>query len=96
MTDLHLTDVITLQKINHGKAMKGICRTCSTHHTISRDDFTRENLQGEPYTPRNVTTEILEYVATMRAWNCCHENTTPLDGLPEQPTEITGFTIGEK
>jgi hypothetical protein len=26
-----------------------------------------------------------EYVASMRAWNCCHEGETPYDGFPEAP-----------
>jgi hypothetical protein len=27
----------------------------------------------------------LRYVASMRAWNCCHEGQEPLDGYPEEP-----------
>ena len=27
----------------------------------------------------------LRYVATMRAWNCCHEGEEPYDGYPEEP-----------
>ncbi|WP_435366034.1 hypothetical protein [Haloarchaeobius sp. DYHT-AS-18] len=27
----------------------------------------------------------LRYVASMRAWNCCHDGVVPHDGYPKEP-----------
>ncbi|EGQ44268.1 MAG: hypothetical protein J07AB43_00340 [Candidatus Nanosalina sp. J07AB43] len=40
--------------------------------------------------------EHCHYVAKMRAWNCCHENEKPLDGLPEEPQSLLDVNIEEK
>jgi hypothetical protein len=36
---------------------------------------------------------MLEYVAKMRAWNCCHEGDEPCDGFPEEvKSDLIHFT----
>jgi len=53
---------------------QALCSTCGTYHEATFDELT----------PRPGESE-LQYVASMRAWNCCHEGIEPYDGFPEKP-----------
>jgi len=88
MTDYMLHDVVDTTRMigPQGRYSKGICKTCSKQYKVTRDEFELETitqLDGSSYVPRDVDIDMLEYVATMRAWNCCHDGEKPLDGLPE-------------
>lgn len=98
MVDKLFSDVVTVQLLTnkeHGKYAKGRCLSCSTVHRVSPEDFENESLnrlklgdngiEREPYIPYGAEDgDLLKYVASMRAWNCCHEGQEPLDGLPDE------------
>lgn len=81
-----------------GEYHTAVCKTCSTKHKVTIDDFDMDHLHrlvpqedGFYTEPANALDrnddykEILEYVAEMRAWNCCHEGDEPIDGFPDEP-----------
>jgi hypothetical protein len=101
MTDLAFYDVViesSLVRGPDGERYTAICKTCSTQHESSPDDFQMTDLYKLVSTEDGIETkpanalehkdnykEVLAYVAEMRAWNCHHEGEEPLDGFPEQP-----------
>mgnify|MGYP000707534156 FL=1 len=54
---------------------RALCSTCGTYHEATLDELSTRVGEAE-----------LRYVASMRAWNCCHEGVEPYDGFPEEPT----------
>jgi hypothetical protein len=99
MTDLRFNDVVetTLMIGPDGKSVKGICKSCSEQQKITMEDFRMDtlfNLDGSGVIPSRVDEDVIEYVASMRSWNCCHENETPIDGFPEKP-ELSKIELGE-
>ena len=91
MTDLIFNDIVTI-KSNH-TGVKAHCKTCSTWHTVTRDELSKENLRGDEHVPLGVDSSVKEYIAGMRAWNCCHEGNEPRDGFPEKP-DVPGYNFG--
>jgi hypothetical protein len=55
-----------------------LCSTCGRYHDATFDELTPRPGEDE-----------LQYVASMRAWNCCHEEVEPYDGFPEAPIHGT-------
>jgi len=93
MTDFRFDDIVETKSTigPEGKSFKSTCLSCSKQHKVTRDEFEVESLVETTYVPSSVTDEVLEYVSKMRAWNCCHEDEKPIDGLPEEvesPTKI--------
>ena len=81
-----------------GEYHTAICKTCSTQHKVTKDEFqmtdlyTLESTEGgfdtKPATALDINDnhkEILKYVAEMRSWQCCHEGADPIEGFPEPP-----------
>jgi len=80
-----------------GKYHTAVCKTCSSQHKVTRDEFeradlytlvsTEDGLETKPLNEldRHNSDEILAYVAEIRAWQCCHEGEEPLDGFPDTP-----------
>lgn len=90
MSDLRFDDVVeTTRMIGYdGRYAKSTCKSCSEQRRVSKEEFRLDNfynLDGSKVIPRDVDIDVLEYVAGMRAWNCCHEGQKPLDGFPEEP-----------
>ena len=79
MTDFRFEDIVDSTRMigPDGRYVKSVCKSCSTQRTVMRDDFSRNTVKGSSYVPSSVTIEMLEYVAKMRAWNCCHEGDEP-------------------
>jgi hypothetical protein len=108
MVDLHFQDIVSINRMigPDGKYVVGICETCSerykvvrgefTHPTLKRLDDTEDGIKFTEFVPRGVDQDFLEYVASMRTWNCCHEGDVPIDGLPEKPDAPRGFTFEEE
>jgi hypothetical protein len=84
-----------------------ICKTCSQQHKVTIDDFQMDNLyqlvesaDGYETKPANAIDrqdnykEVLQFVAEIRAWQCCHEGETPIDGFPDEP-EASRVEFGE-
>lgn len=95
-TDLYFYDVvIESRKMQDG--WRATCRSCSTVHKAKRDEFKKDNLfnlDGSKVNTLNLADKpsiMLEYVAEMRAWHCCHEDEEPYDGLPEAPEPPLGI-----
>lgn len=86
MTDFRFDDIVdsTVMLGQEGKYIKSVCKSCSTQYKVTRNEFSRDTLNGSSYIPSSVTINMLKYVSKMRAWNCCHENDKPIDGLPEK------------
>lgn len=106
MVDLHFSDVVTVNRMigGEGKYVVAICETCSERYKVVKDEFTHpsferivfedDGVEFEEFIPDSVDGEFLAYVASMRAWNCCHEGETPIDGLPEEPdTSVFEFEL---
>jgi len=85
MTDYRFDHIVTDVTVERGSApwpgadrvpvaCRALCSDCGTYHTAELDEMGA--LAGQPE---------LEYVASMRAWNCCHEGQVPHDGFPEEP-----------
>lgn len=103
MSDLRLNDVVNINEMTgpDGEYIVAICESCSERHKVIRNDFkhptnkrlesTDDGLDFQEFVPRGVDQDFLTYVASMRAWNCCHEGEEPIDGLPEQPDAPSGF-----
>jgi hypothetical protein len=101
MSDRRFDDIViesTSMIGPEGKYHTAVCKTCSSQHKVTSDEFERTDLYTLVSTEDGLDTkptnelerrdnadEILAYVAEMRAWNCCHENEEPLDGFPETP-----------
>lgn len=86
MTDLRFDDVVETNTLigPDGRCAKSVCLSCSQQHKVTRNDFSKENSLGNTYIPSSVGLEIITFVSKMRAWNCCHENTEPIDGFPDK------------
>lgn len=103
MVDLHFQDVVAVNRMigPEGKYVVAICETCSERYKVIRGDFkhptlkrldsTEDGIKFKEFVPRGVDQDFLEYVASMRAWNCCHEGEEPIGGLPEEPETPRGF-----
>lgn len=94
--DLHFHDVVDSTRMigPQGRYCTATCMTCSEQHKVTRGEFELDGLtrlDGSPVVPRDVDVDMLEYVAEMRAWNCCHEGDEPINGLPEQPDAPLGI-----
>ena len=86
MTDLHFRDVVTNVQFEYDREInryvneprpstcRTLCSTCGTYHEATVDELSTRAGETE-----------LRYVASMRAWNCCHEGVEPYDGFPEEP-----------
>jgi hypothetical protein len=86
MTDLHFRDVVTKVRFEYDREInrllsdpkpskcQALCSTCGSYHEATVEELS--TLAGEAE---------LRYVASMRAWNCCHEGDTPYDGFPDEP-----------
>lgn len=101
MTDKRFEDVViesTSMIGPDGEYHTAICKMCSQQHKVSIDDFEMDSLYRlvpqedgfytEPLNALDRNDEykkVLEYVAEMRAWQCCHEGQEPLDGFPDEP-----------
>lgn len=102
MSDLRFTDIV----INSNEMLgpdgvyhTAVCKTCSTKHKVTTDEFllsdmyelvsTDDGYKTEPANALNMQSDnykaVLKYVAEMRSWNCCHEGGEPLDGFPDEP-----------
>jgi len=82
-----------------GEYHTAICKTCSQQHKVTIEDFQMDSLYrlvdspdgGYETEPANALDredeykKVLQYVAEMRAWNCCHEGEEPIDGFPDEP-----------
>lgn len=90
MTDLRFNDVVSnvnydYKKINttssrrKANKCKALCSTCGKYHTACSSEGNEDELMP------GFGKDVLKYVATMRAWNCCHEGAEPHDGFPEPP-----------
>lgn len=96
MTDRYFYDVV-IESRKTSDGWRATCRTCSQMHTVEYEEFEKDtlfNLNGTKYNPllRAENKDlILEYAAEMRAWNCCHEDEEPYDGLPEAPEPPSGI-----
>jgi hypothetical protein len=90
-----------------GEYHTAICKTCSTQHKVTKDEFQMTDLYTLVQTEDGFDTEpanalehrdnykaILEYVAEMRSWQCCHEGETPIDGFPKEP-ETSRINFGK-
>jgi hypothetical protein len=78
--DLRFDDVViesTKMIGPRGTYHTAVCRQCSTQHEATHTELAEKRLY--------VDSEEIKYVAEMRAWNCCNEDNTPLDGFPEDP-----------
>ena len=104
MTDLHFRDVVTnsseVRTSDDGvlisRGWRAMCETCSTVHRIDESEFdvpitTFSN--GEKHIP--ISSEVFQYVAEMRAWNCCHEGQEPYDGFPQTPDARHSIHLGQ-
>ena len=78
MSDLRLEDVVDSTDMIGpvGEYCQATCLTCSQQYKVTREEFRFPTEK-----------ETLRYVATMRAWNCCHEGQEPIDGLPQIENE---------
>lgn len=101
MTDHRFNDIVIESNSMigpEGEYHTAICKTCSTQHKVTIEDFKMDNLYRLVDTSDGLDTEpanaldrseeyktVLKYVAEMRAWNCCNEGETPLDGFPAEP-----------
>jgi hypothetical protein len=86
MTDLQFSAVVTKVRFEYDREInryldeprpsrcQALCSTCGTYHAASFEEMASR-----------VGEEELRYVASMRAWNCCHEGVEPYDGFPEVP-----------
>lgn len=111
MTDLRFHDVViesTSMIGPEGEYHTAVCKPCSTQHKVTKDEFDRMDLytlvetdDGFETKPANElerrdnADEILEYVAEMRAWNCCHKGEQPIDGFPDEPDHGEGLSLGQ-
>lgn len=101
MSDLRFDDVVdTGPRITgpDGRYAKATCKSCSSQQHVTKDEFRLDNLynlDGSRYLPQDVDMDMVEYVAAMRAWHCCHEGEEPLDGFPEQPEPPSGIDFEE-
>ena len=94
MTDLRFDDVVETTKMigPAGRYCTSTCLSCSNQFKVTRKDFEKErSYDNSKYIPSSVTRDMLEYVSKMRAWNCCHEDEVPLDGLPEKVESPIGI-----
>jgi len=82
-TDLILEDIVETTRMigRRGRYVTSVCKTCGTQHKCTLDEFGSKSFLIEQ--------GGLEYVAEMRAWNCCHDGAVPLDGYPEE-TNVPG------
>lgn len=94
MSDLRFNDVViesTKMIGPSGERHTAVCKTCSTQKTAEIGEFENDrlhNLDGSNYNPllhSDNSDQVLQYVAEMRVWNCCHEGQEPIDGFPEDP-----------
>jgi|GEM_PF-2192804 len=86
MTDLDFSAVVTKVRFEYNRDRRhsagerkpsrcqALCSTCGTYHAATVEEMAAR-----------VGKEELRYVASMRAWNCCHEGIEPYDGFPEVP-----------
>jgi len=86
MTDLQFRNVVTNIRFEYDREINRyldepkpsqcqvLCSTCGTYHKATIDELMPRCEEDE-----------LQYVASMRAWNCCHEGVEPYDGFPEEP-----------
>lgn len=86
MTDLRFRGVVTNVRFEYDREInryvsdpkpsecQALCSTCGTYHDATVDELSVRVGEDE-----------LRYVASMRAWNCCHEGVEPYDGFPEEP-----------
>lgn len=87
MTDFRFDDIVECKTLigKEGRYAKCVCKSCSNQYKVTRNEFEVETLNGDStYIPSSIDLDILIYVAKMRAWNCCYENETPIDGFPEK------------
>lgn len=61
------------------RGWRACCSSCGSYQTADKSEFAFKS---------TLTEETLRYVAEMRAWNCCRDDETPLDGFPEQPDKF--------
>lgn len=94
MTDFRFDNIVNTTKLigPQGQCFKSTCLTCSKQYRVTRYEFELEAILDNDltYIPSSVTEDMLEYVSKMRAWNCCHEGETPIDGLLEEMNAPTG------
>jgi len=95
-------DDIVIESRSIYKGWRSTCKTCSSVHKVTWDEFehpsltqlsfTDDGIDREPYIDRDVKedTTIVQYVSEMRSWNCCHEGDEPIDGLPAEPDSPRG------
>ena len=97
MTDLHFRDVVTDIRFEYNREInrylkepkpsecRALCSACGTYHEATIEELSSRAEEKE-----------LQYVASMRAWNCCHEGAEPSDGFPDVPDHhrITGLDAG--
>lgn len=109
MTDLTFSDVVIESNGMigpDGKYHTAICKTCSKQHKVTKGEFMRSDLYRLVRTNDGLDTEqanelehkdnpddIMQYVAEMRAWNCCHEGGEPRGGFPDEPASA-GIDFG--
>jgi len=86
MTDRQFHNVVTDSRFEYDRDInryltepkpskcRALCSTCGTYHEATVEELSTRCEEAE-----------LEYVASMRAWNCCHEGVEPYDGFPEEP-----------
>ena len=86
MTDLQFHDVVSDINFEYDRERnryrdepkpskcQALCSTCGTYHEVTVSEL---SLRCEQ--------DVFQYVASMRAWNCCHEGVEPYDGFPEEP-----------
>jgi hypothetical protein len=84
MSDLMFNDIVTTVTIKTDRtrfnpemkpvACQALCSTCGTYHEVGREEL--DELADE---------DTFRYIASMRAWNCCHDEQVPYDGFPEEP-----------
>jgi len=87
MTDLQFSAVVTSVRFEYDREInrylsdpkpsecRALCSTCGTYHEATVEELSTRVGEAE-----------LRYVASMRAWNCCHEGDEPYDGYPEEPS----------
>lgn len=69
-----------------GRYAKSICTVCSTQHKVFKDENAETmEILSRTFTLGLLSDSTIEYVASMRAWNCCKEGQEPLDGFPDDP-----------
>jgi hypothetical protein len=103
MVDLQFRDIVIESRetrtvedgalVNRG--WRARCKSCSTVHEVDVSEFdvpVTTFSDGTRHIP--IDADVFQFVAEMRAWNCCHEGAEPYDGFPDEPDTPYGIELG--